>query len=183
VLASLPSQRSLWQQQKQGLGIGRNIMHVGRGACGESPNVMSPQNMVNTAEKLIWLLHSDSSLLMWCSPPLFLFFFNIFFCLLVLNICFNSFKRNEGTIHLKLMKIVLDPQSLHSPQNSAFSVSAPAAVSPAFEVFDVSTAQAEGIQKGESSRLGEVRTGGRIFSLPITTLYTVNGRIRTLKKK
>lgn len=93
---------------------------------------------------------------------LFLIFILIF-CLLVLDICFNSFEMNEGTIRLKLMKILLDQQSLHFPLNPAFSVSAPAAVSAAFEVFDVSTAQAEGIQKGESSRSGEVRRRGRIF--------------------
>lgn len=108
--------------------------------------------------------------------------FILIFCLLVLDVCFNSFEMKEGIIHLKLMKILLDQQSLHSPLNPAFSVSAPAAVCAAFEVFDVSTAQAKGIQKGESSRSGEVRRRGRIFSLPTTTLYTVNGRIRTLKK-
>lgn len=41
--------------------------------------------------------------------------------------------------------------------NPAFSVSAPAAVSASFEVFEVSIAQAKGIQKGKSIRLAEVR--------------------------
>lgn len=61
-------------------------------------------------------------------------------------------------------------------------MSTSAAVSAAFEVFEVSIAQAKGIQKGKSSRLAEVKGEKKAFSLPTATLYTVNGRIGTLKK-